>query len=70
MDTDGDGTPDWSDTDSDDDGIPDKTEAGADPLNPADTDGDGTPDYRQATLRDRQQAAFFGRFLLMFLLQK
>eukprot|EP01047_Picozoa_sp_COSAG01_P003105 COSAG01_NODE_89_length_27311_cov_22.687061_11_plen_1317_part_00 len=47
VDTDGDGTPDWSDTDSDNDGIPDKTEAGADLLNPADTDGDGTPDYRQ-----------------------
>lgn len=50
-DTDGDGTPDFEDTDSDGDGIPDEIERGdscSDPLNcvPVDTDGDGTPDYQ------------------------
>ena len=45
-DTDGDGMPDFDDTDSDNDGIPDSVEAGSDPLNPVDTDGDGTPDYK------------------------
>ena len=45
LDSDGDGTPDFQDTDSDNDGIPDSTEAG-DPNNPRDTDGDGTPDYQ------------------------
>jgi gliding motility-associated-like protein len=46
VDTDGDGKPDYQDTDSDNDGIPDKVEAGADPSKPVDTDADGTPDYR------------------------
>eukprot|EP01043_Picozoa_sp_COSAG02_P032980 COSAG02_NODE_2228_length_9446_cov_10.277201_1_plen_2860_part_01 len=50
IDTDGDGSPDWTDDDSDGDGILDRVEAGADPLTPADTDGDGTPDYRQHSL--------------------
>lgn len=47
-DADGDGIPNYLDTDSDGDGIPDAAEAGPDPLNPIDTDGDGTPDYLQA----------------------
>ena len=46
IDTDGDGTPDYLDTDSDNDGIPDALEAGANPANPVDTDGDGTPDFQ------------------------
>ncbi len=45
TDSDGDGTPDYQDTDSDDDGIPDATEAGNDPTTPQDTDGDGIPDH-------------------------
>jgi outer membrane protein OmpA-like peptidoglycan-associated protein len=44
-DTDGDGVPDFQDTDSDNDGIPDSAEAGPVPDNPVDTDGDGLPDY-------------------------
>ncbi|MEM7606625.1 MAG: hypothetical protein AAF411_14805, partial [Myxococcota bacterium] len=47
ADTDGDGTPNFEDTDSDGDGIPDRDEAGdLDCLTePPDTDGDGTPDF-------------------------
>ena len=47
RDTDGDGTPDYLDTDSDGDGIPDEVESTpryADG-SPMDSDGDGTPDY-------------------------
>lgn len=44
-DTDGDGVPDFQDTDSDNDGIDDSTEAG-DFANPVDTDGDGIPDFQ------------------------
>ena len=43
-DTDGDGVPDFQDTDSDNDGIDDAIEAG-DFANPVDTDGDGMPNY-------------------------
>ena len=39
-DTDGDGSPDFQDTDSDNDGTPDSTEGATD------TDGDGTPDFQ------------------------
>jgi hypothetical protein len=48
LDTDGDGTPDYLDTDSDNDGISDADEAGDDdPLTlPWDTDGDGIKDFR------------------------
>jgi hypothetical protein len=47
VDSDGDGTPDWQDSDSDDDGIPDSVEAGdTNPVTPPrDTDDDGTPDF-------------------------
>ena len=45
VDTDGDGLPNFRDTDSDNDGIPDSTEAGPAPNTPVDTDGDGAPDY-------------------------
>lgn len=45
VDTDGDGLPNFQDTDSDNDGIPDSTEAGPTPNTPVDTDGDGLPDY-------------------------
>ncbi len=47
QDTDGDGTPDWRDTDDDGDGIPTKDEdinGNGDPTDD-DSDGDGTPDY-------------------------
>lgn len=44
-DTDGDGLPNFQDTDSDNDGIPDSVEAGPVPNQPVDTDGDGLPDY-------------------------
>ncbi len=47
FDTDGDGTPDFRDTDSDADTIPDSTEAGPAPNQPIDTDGDGAPDFRE-----------------------
>ena len=40
RDTDGDGVPDFADTDSDNDGVPDALEGAGD------TDGDGLPDYR------------------------
>lgn len=43
RDTDGDGAPDWMDTDSDNDGVSDQDE-GTD-----DVDGDGTPDYVDPT---------------------
>jgi len=48
WDTDGDGTPDFRDTDSDGDGLPDRREAGdSDPgTPPVDSDRDGTPDVR------------------------
>ena len=46
VDTDGDGIPDYQDTDSDNDGIPDSVEKGPNGATPIDTDGDGTPDYR------------------------
>ena len=45
-DTDGDGAPDYLDTDSDNDGISDSNEAGGNPSNPLDTDGDGIPDFQ------------------------
>lgn len=44
-DTDGDGTPDYLDTDADNDGIPDALEAGAAAEDPRDSDGDGIQDY-------------------------
>ena len=47
FDTDGDGAPDFRDTDSDGDGLSDLTEAGGSGTNPADTDGDGAPDFRE-----------------------
>ncbi len=66
RDTDGDGTPDYRDTDSDDDGIPDAIEGrnGNTCTPPVDSDGDGKPDYRDvdsddandATLPDRLEA--------------
>jgi hypothetical protein len=47
IDTDGDGTPDYLDTDSDADGIPDSVEKGGVPDGPpVDSDGDGTFDFR------------------------
>ncbi len=45
VDTDGDGIPNYLDTDSDGDGVSDEDEAGPDPDNPVDTDGDGMADY-------------------------
>ena len=46
FDTDGDGTPDFRDTDSDGDTIDDRTESGG-TTPPRDTDGDGAADYRE-----------------------
>jgi len=48
LDTDGDGTPDYLDTDSDGDGIPDEVEKGWGGENapPTDSDQDGTPDFQ------------------------
>jgi Bacterial TSP3 repeat len=48
IDTDGDGIPDYLDTDSDNDGIPDYREAGDGDLGtkPIDSDSDGIPDFR------------------------
>lgn len=48
RDTDGDGIPDFEDTDSDNDGIPDYREAGDSDLatRPVDSDYDGIPDFR------------------------
>jgi gliding motility-associated-like protein len=49
VDTDGDGIPDYQDTDSDGDGIQDAVEdsgcTGTAPCTPTDTDGDGIPNY-------------------------
>ncbi|VAW53596.1 internalin, putative [hydrothermal vent metagenome] len=45
-DADGDGIPDFQETDSDNDGIPDAVEVGTDVTKPIDSDGDGIPDYR------------------------
>ncbi len=45
-DADGDGIPDFQETDSDNDGIPDAVEVGVDGNNPIDSDGDSIPDYR------------------------
>ena len=45
LDSDGDGTADYLDTDSDNDGIADSIEAGTAPATPVDTDGDGVLDY-------------------------
>jgi len=44
-DSDGDGTPDYQETDSDDDGLPDSEEGGT-PGDRPDNDGDGVPDYQ------------------------
>ena len=54
VDTDGDGTPDYMDSDSDDDGIPDSDEGGTRPAAapPNDTDLDGTPDFRDTDSDD------------------
>jgi hypothetical protein len=48
VDTDGDGTPDYQDSDSDGDGIPDSVEGNTNRTTgePADSDGDGTYDFR------------------------
>mgnify|MGYP006288393311 FL=1 len=47
VDTDGDGTPDYRDTDSDNDGIDDSVELGTTPgTTPVDSDGDSIPDFR------------------------
>ena len=49
TDTDGDGVPDYRDSDSDNDGLSDSSEGGPSAQNcgpPRDTDGDGIPDYR------------------------
>ena len=46
VDTDGNGVPDYRQSnDSDNDGIPDSHEIGSDANIPVDTDNDGTPDY-------------------------
>jgi len=47
FDTDGDGMPDFRDTDSDNDSLSDSVEAGAVPNQPLDTDNDGAADYRE-----------------------
>ncbi|MFK7986044.1 MAG: hypothetical protein AB8I08_08430 [Sandaracinaceae bacterium] len=54
VDTDGDGIPDWQDTDSDNDGVSDADEAGVNPSTgePADTDGDGVYDFRDEDADD------------------
>jgi len=54
VDTDGDGTPDYLDTDSDGDGISDAIEAGDASVSspPVDSDFDGTPDFRDADSDD------------------
>jgi hypothetical protein len=44
-DHDGDGVPDFRDTDADQDGLSDRIEAGPSCPDPRDTDSDGTPDY-------------------------
>ncbi len=48
VDTDGDGKPDWNDTDADGDTLPDSLEAGDEDLTtaPNDSDSDGTPDFQ------------------------
>jgi fibro-slime domain-containing protein len=45
TDTDGDGTPDYKDTDSDNNGVLDSVEVGI-PANPSDSDGDGIANFR------------------------
>jgi hypothetical protein len=45
LDSDGDGQPDWQDSDADGDGIEDRIERGPADQPPRDTDGDGLPDY-------------------------
>lgn len=45
IDTDGDGTPDYKDTDSDNNGVLDSVEVGI-PTNPSDSDGDGIANFR------------------------
>lgn len=65
VDTDGDGTPNYLDTDSDGDGFDDRSEAGDDSLltAPVDTDGDGVADYLDTDsdadgLADAQESVF------------
>ena len=64
QDMDGDGTPDYLDTDTDGDGILNSVEAGPDPMNPVDTNGDGTPDFMDAV----QAVPIFSPFGLLALL--
>ena len=45
IDTDGDGLPNFYDTDDDGDNVPTAAEIGPDPLNPIDSDNDSIPDY-------------------------
>ncbi|MEM9067469.1 MAG: MXAN_6577-like cysteine-rich protein [Myxococcota bacterium] len=64
LDSDGDGRPDFRDTDTDNDGIPDAVEAGDDDAGtqPVDSDRDGVPDFRDDDsdadgLSDRDEGA-------------
>ena len=50
RDTDGDGVPDYTDTDSDNDNISDADELGSDPSTPLDSDNDGVFDYLDSAL--------------------
>lgn len=45
IDTDGDGIPNYYDSDDDGDNVPTAAELGTDPLNPIDSDNDSIPDY-------------------------